>query len=88
MRFWRELWHPEQKCERLGHKLTTVTKRIRRESFKGREVVADYDAEFEVCSRCSYRSEPRNEEKVDWYGGCSLPTSMWDEMKTKGYIEI
>ncbi|MCP4340517.1 MAG: hypothetical protein GY799_16915 [Desulfobulbaceae bacterium] len=87
-RFLSELTEPELKCERVGHNIRTVSKKIRMKSYGVLEVVADYQADFDVCCRCGDKSEPYNERKIDSFNGCSMPRSMWDEMKDKGYLEL
>lgn len=86
--FWRELRNPALKCKRVGHKDVTDRVKIRRESRERGEVVADYMADITKCSRCGRELPPENEEKVDWFNRCSMPSPMWDEMRGNGFVKV
>ena len=87
IRFIRELRTPSLKCNRLGHDDRTETRKIRR-SCEGRHVVEDFLATFTVCKRCRREVGPSEEVEIDWFNSCSMPTSMWDQMRDNGYVEI
>lgn len=90
MRFWREFWNPSLKCNRLGHVDRPITKRIRRKAppFTYRTVVEDFEATFIQCKRCGKETGPNEEKIVDSFTSCSMPDTMWDEMRNKGYTVI
>ena len=88
MRVLKEIFKPQVKCARVGHKTKTITRKIRRCGKGLRDVVTDYYAEFDKCSRCGNLSEPRNEEYYESYQSCSMPKDMWDKMRESGFIII
>lgn len=88
IRFLKELFNPRLKCERVGHSLAHVCRRIRRPG-KGRIVCNDFDAVLIECDRCDYVSpEVASEVEVDWFNGVTMPNSMWDEMKINGFVRV
>ncbi len=87
-RAWREFWCPRLKCIRLGHQFTPTLRLIRRRSSEGRRVATDYHAIFRCCKRCGKESGPHKEVEVDWWSSCSMPDSMWDDIKRQGYVVI
>ncbi len=87
MRWWKELRDPALKCERVGHKYKDSTRRIRREVHEHRIVCRDYEQQIRTCSRCGHRMI-LGEKEVDWYTGVTMPQSMWDEIRSKGYVVI
>lgn len=87
-RFFRELWRPSLKCERIGHKNKTWSIKIRKRGGGYRAVASDYTASVEACGRCGHRSEPRDLELLESWTGCQMPTAMWDKMDEQGYVQI
>lgn len=82
------LFNPLLRCPKEGHKNKVVKRKIRRKSSQPRVVVDDWMADFDVCARCGHKSKPYNEVKVDWFNSCSMPNSMWDEIKKNGFVEV
>jgi hypothetical protein len=87
MRWLKELLRPARKCERVGHNCTWVRRKIRRRG-EGRIVVEDFNATFDICKRCGKTDGPRDEKRVDWFTGCTMPNYMWEELDQKGYVEL
>lgn len=86
MRFIREFFNPGLKCDRLGCDEIVRRRRIRRRAELGRRaVVVDYLAYFKVCRRCKRESEPYDEVEIESYQSCTMPESMWRDMREKGW---
>ncbi len=82
----REFWNPSLKCKRLGHTSKPTTVKIRKKSH-GRVVVKDYKAMLNICDRCGKKhGEPFNLKQIDWFTSCSMPSRMWEEIKSNGYL--
>lgn len=88
MRRFKELFNSRLKCERIGHDMKEEQIKVRKSSYEWREVVADFKATRCKCKRCGETTEPTIGEKVDWYSSCSMPDSMWAEIKEKGYLVL
>lgn len=86
--FFRELKHPKEKCNRIGHNENVRTERIRREAKDSYYVVEDFKADIVKCRRCGETLRIENEQKCASYTGCSMPSSMWDEMRANGYCIV
>lgn len=84
----RELFSRRLKCEWIGHDMKEEQIKIRKKSNEWREVVADFMATRHRCKRCGEAGEPKVVEKIDWFSSCSMPDSMWAEMKEKGYLVL
>lgn len=87
IQYLKELFSRKLKCQRLGHKMKTISIKIRKEGGGFRTVVTDYKAEKDYCTRCKgNQSEPKNLDYIMGYNKCSMPNNMWDELREKGYI--
>lgn len=85
----KEFFCPSLKCKRLGHIYVVITIKIRKRSSEFREVVADYKAKFNRCSRCGFiELEPFDLEKIGSATSCTMPTLMWDSIREKGYVKV
>lgn len=84
--WFKEIFNSRLKCQRIGHKMISEQVLVRKMSDEWRETVADFKATRRKCKRCGEITEPIVEEKINGFTGCSMPSSMWDEMKEKGYL--
>lgn len=90
LNFLKELFNPSLRCKRLGHKIKTIRKRIRikpKESYS-RFVAEDYYAKLDICSRCGEEHKPYDNEYITSWNSCSMPLSMWNDIREKGYVII
>lgn len=81
MRLLKELFRPELKCERIGHKRKEVTRKIR-------TGMNDYLQKAVICRRCRVLVEEISREHLETYTSVTMPTSMWDEIREKGFIVL
>lgn len=86
MRWWKEFWSPKLKCKRLGCDIKVEKITIRREDSGYGCVAKDFTAERDVCSRCGFKGEPKNEEYKTYWTKVTMSSSYFDEMEEKGYI--
>ncbi len=87
VRFIKEMFNPDLKCERLGHDFEDKPVKIRVRSRMARVVVTDHDAKLKVCKRCrTIEGEPFDLIQVDWFTSCVMPNHMWDQIKKEGYL--
>lgn len=88
LRSFKELFNSRLKCERIGHDMKEEQIKVRKKSYEWREVVADFKATRCRCKRCGETTEPTISEKVDWFSSCSMPDSMWEQIREKGYLVL
>jgi hypothetical protein len=89
MRAFKEWRKPILKCERIGHDIFIKIIKIRKPHDGYGAVAEDYKAKIQICNRCLVKiSKPYDEEYLDGYSGCTMPSSMWDKMREDGYIII
>jgi len=91
LRWIKEFVSPKIKCKRLGHKSIYRKLKIRNKtSYFYSCAAADWYYYFEECPRCGKEldKEPTFREHIDDYSSCSMPTSMWDDIRSKGYVEL
>lgn len=75
-RWWRELFHPSKKCERIGHKFFVWGRKV---WVRSRWAVVARATEQQVrCERCGAVKHDWNEVGRTDYTSASWPTSMWD----------
>lgn len=91
IRVFKEFFNQALKCERLGHDNIEQEIKIRKEpdSFSSRVVVEDYKAKIQFCKRCKgLEGEPYGLKYLTYYTSCSMPSSMWDDIREKGYVRL
>lgn len=84
----KEFFNPKLKCERIGHNEAEIEKKIRKEGGGFRAVATDYKCKVKRCKRCHKESEPYDLKEYDSYTSVTMPSSMWDEIKEKGYLVL
>lgn len=90
MRFIREFFRPKEKCARIGHKEVLQ----HRQTYRDPEPEERYYAVFrchEERKRCARCKAPLSEWDItdrEGYTGYSMPTSMADELRRNGVVEI
>lgn len=88
MRFIKELINPSLKCERVGHNNLFKGITIRKASNEPWASCEDYRAKVKICKRCGQTTEPFDLIYLTCYSKVTMPTSMWNRMKEKGYIKV
>ena len=83
MRFWRELRNPELKCERLGHKRETRTRRGMVLS-NSRYVADRVEQECEWCPRCGVTHNPWRDVSRVGISSWSAPSEVMREFERTG----
>lgn len=88
-RWFVEFFNPSVKCERLGHRMydrsTTIMKRGHPQFSS--IIATEYRCVIPTCKRCGYKEEPTKLKEKQAFNGVSMPTSDWDEIREKGYLE-
>lgn len=80
-----EFFNPEMKCQRVGCNEIIVDRKIRKE--EGFAAVAtDYKCKIKECKRCHKKHEPYDLKQYNSYASVTMPSSMWDEIRDKGYL--
>lgn len=83
----KEFIIPRKKCQRIGHEEFDKEIKIRKEGGSFRAVATKYKAKIKECSRCfETLSEPFDLKEIDSCTSLSMPSTMWDEMREKGYL--
>jgi hypothetical protein len=88
MRWLKEIFNRKLKCKRLGHKFITYDKKIRKKTHEWGRVAEEYKCKIDVCARCDLEKEPYNLEFLRGIQSLTMNTSMFDEMREKGYLII
>jgi len=85
MRFLKELFSPEVKCKRIGHKIKTQRLKIKHIPKFG--VLEKSWADISRCERCGHIESIENYKRIETYTSASMPTYMWNEIRANGFIE-
>lgn len=88
-RFFRELSHPEQKCQRVGHRMISVETPVYLYPPAGGlfvRAVADRALEVHAeCRRCAFRTET-SIAKRRGIQGLNMPSRDWDKLIEDGRL--
>lgn len=88
-RWLRELWHPAEKCERVGHRMRPVLTPVYLYPPDGtflRGHVADRAVEVSAeCRRCGEKTEVRITDRRG-LNGLSMPTDKWETLEREGRL--
>ena len=87
MRFIKEWFNPELKCERLIHNYLNKRHTIRRKGGVVPSVFCtDYLCLIPTCIRCGDHLKPYSEVEVVHHKKVIMHPSQWDELAKKGYV--
>lgn len=86
MRWLKEFFNPALFCERKGHDFKIVRGRVRKRDKDRISICVDYKADIRECKNCGKKELEKIVEYIEGYSSVTMPNSMWDELREKGYI--
>ena len=88
LRILKEFFHPQFKCRRIGHHFKKVSVVVRVRSKSTYAVCEDHYATLTKCTRCGRVKNVKLGGCKDSFQSVTMPSDMWDEMDSKGYVII